>query len=370
MKFSISKNKKLSPEAKKGLLPRKEFLTQGKQRFLAAFDASPMAVHGASAPRAGRPAPQRSGWAMFFRVGASALAAIAVAFGVSAYAATAANVAPTNPLYPLKRLVENVQLAVAPPQAKAQLQATFAVRRANEIDALQVEHPTSTLIPQLTTDLDTEISSSLAEANQPASSSNPNAANINAGAEGAVSVFCGAFVKSTSSVLFGHLESGLVLHPNILNQFNEQCGSESRHGEGAAGSGATASTTVNSVEPNGGSRGHGHQYGGSGHSAAGVSGGIDTGAVVAVPSVSIPSVGVAASATVNIVGTSSATTQGTSSVSAPTSFSSGSSGGADLGDDGGGGFGSGVGAAAGAGGNVHESAPPLPVSAPSLGGIL
>lgn len=263
MKFSILKNKKLPPEAQRGLLPRQEFLVQGKERFLAAFDARPLAGWGIA-----RGASPRSGLATALRVGMGTFAAIAVAFGASAYAATAANVPPTNPLYPLKRLVENVQLAVAPPQAKAQLQATFAVQRANEIDALQAQRPTSTLIPQLTKDLDSEISSSLAAANQPASSSSAGGeATANVGAEGAVNVFCGAFVKSTSSVLFGHLESDLVLHPNILNQFNEQCGSGSRHGADTTG-GTAASSTVNSIEPPGGLHGRGHQYGGVGDYSA------------------------------------------------------------------------------------------------------
>ncbi|HUC01393.1 MAG TPA: DUF5667 domain-containing protein [Candidatus Paceibacterota bacterium] len=362
MKYPIFKNKKLPTEAKKSLQPRKEFLTQGKQRFLAAFDASPLAA-GAGAASGVRPSARLSGWTLFLRVGTGTVAAIAIAFGMSAYAATAGNVSPTNPLYPLKRLVENVQLAVAPAQAKAQLQATFAVQRANEIDALQVQHPSSTLIPRLTVDLDSEISSSLAAASS-SPSSNPGDGNTKSGAgngtAGSVGVFCAAFTKSTSSVLFGHLEGDLVLHPSILAQFNAQCGSDSpRDGNTEGGA---ASTTVNSVEPitPGDSRGHGHHYGGNGDAATGTG----SGAVTAVPSVSTPSIGITASTTATanatvtppIIGTASTTIRGTSSSSAS------SSGGGD-------GSGAAAGGSAGAGTNVSAPSVP-PVTIPSLGGIL
>lgn len=355
MKFPIFKNKKLPLDAKKGLLPRAEFLAQGKERFLAAFDASPLASRNAVATGV---SARTSGWAMFFRVGAGTLAAVAVAFGVSAYAATATNVPPTSPFYPLKRIAENVQLAVAPAQDKAQLQATFAVQRANEIDALQVQHPTSTLIPQLTNDLDTEISSSLAEANQYASPSSTSS-NGN-GEEGAVSVFCGAFVRSTSSVLFGHLESGLVLHPNILTQFNEQCGSESVHngGNGYGGTATGANTTTTPAHPERpvvpGSGGSYHRGRGEGGSAASST----ADATATVPAST-------SGATSTVVATTSATaTFNTPSVASATT--SASSSGSVQGDD----NGSGAGASAGAGSGASAHAPVPPVSIPSLGGIL
>jgi hypothetical protein len=245
MKFFISpQDKKLPQEARKSLLPRDEFIAQGKEKFLAAFDASPLA--GASAGK--NPAPAFH-WTMFFRAGIGALAVICVAIGISAYADTA-NVPPTSPLYPLKRLEENVQLAVTPTDDQAQLQATFAVQRANEIDALQMQQPKSPMLPALTMDLDTEISSSLADANQATSSEN-----------GSLNVFCGAFLKSTSSVLFSHLEGGLILRPSILAQFNERCGSESSHGAQMGESATGTIPAVNSVEPidpHGGGR-DGHQ---------------------------------------------------------------------------------------------------------------
>lgn len=275
MKFFISKSKKLPREAQKQLLPRKEFMAQGRERFLAAFDASALARNArpvrARADGRGRPAYVTT----LFKIGVGALAVLAVGVGLSAYADTA-NVSATNPLYPLKRLSENVQLALAPAAEKPQLQATFAVRRANEIASLQASAPSSTLIPQLTTDLDQDISSSLNAAAAVGSgndggrggrggseygndngrettatssstistttSTAPSPANV-----GSINIYCAAFNVSTSGVLVGHLESDLALHPGAMEQFNRQCGDQSR-GNSPAGRGqqdiSNASTTV------------------------------------------------------------------------------------------------------------------------------
>lgn len=245
----------------------------GKERFLTAFDASPLATHAYERP------PYIS---IFFKTGIGVMAALCVAVGVSAYADNA-NVAATSPLYPLKRLSENVQLALTPTQGKAQLQATFAVRRASEIDALQTSNPTSTLIPQLTSDLDQDISSSLnvvvgvntnnrddnfgrnhGDGNGSSSidtsigagqaSSGTTAAVVISGATttenststlastsisakasisitsptSSVNIYCAAFNMSTSGALFGSLEDNLNQHPGALVQFVQQCSDENR----------------------------------------------------------------------------------------------------------------------------------------------
>jgi|GEM_PF-2170660 hypothetical protein len=261
MKFFTTKTKKLPRAAQKSLLPRKEFIEHGRERFLAAFDASALARGATIATTTSAPA-QPAYVATFFKIGIGALAALCVAVGVSAYADTA-NVPPTSPLYPLKRLSENVQLAVAPAPEKAQLQATFAVRRANEIAALQALAPSSTLIPKLTSDLDEDISSSLSASvgvgngnserdhgrgnsngngnsggNNGAHATSSTSALITASSTfasstedaGPINVYCGAFNVSTSGVFIGRLESNLALHPGALAEFNEQCGSAKNNG--------------------------------------------------------------------------------------------------------------------------------------------
>ncbi|HEY5221151.1 MAG TPA: DUF5667 domain-containing protein [Candidatus Paceibacterota bacterium] len=254
MKFFTSKSKKLPAAAQKGLLPRKEFMTQGKERFLAAFDASALGANAHSAYA--RPSYVTT----FFKIGIGALAALCIAVGLSAYADTA-NVSATSPLYSLKRIGENVQLAFASPVQKSQLQATFAVRRANEIAALQTSAPSSTLIPQLTSDLDQDIDTSLsAFTNATSSGSGGNStSSVQVGTQlsnayyrggsqstttgsstvgaitasssvdiGSIDVYCNAFNVSTSGVLIGQLEVTLAKRPNGFAEFNEQCRDNAR----------------------------------------------------------------------------------------------------------------------------------------------
>ncbi len=235
MKFFIFKTKKLPLTAQKSLLPRKEFVAQGKERFLAAFDASALAMNAHSA--------RRPYGAIFLKIGIGVMAALCVAVAVSAYADTA-NVSATNPLYPLKRLSEDVQLALTPAPEKAQLQARFAVRRADEIAALQASAPSSTLIPKLMHDLNKEIGDSLGtsvngggnENKKENNGGNTSGAIIATSSDaGPVNIYCKAFNVSTSGVFIGSLENDLALHPEALARFNEQCGSES-HGNTDSGS--------------------------------------------------------------------------------------------------------------------------------------
>lgn len=240
MKFFIFKTKQLPLTAQKSLLPRKEFVTQGKERFLAAFDASALAMNAHSA--------RRPYGAIFLKIGIGVMAALCVAVAVSAYADTA-NVSATNPLYPLKRLSEDVQLALTPAPEKAQLQARFAVRRADEIAALQASAPSSTLIPKLIHDLNKEIGDSLGTSVNGGGNENKNGNgnSLNNGDNagntiiatssdaGPVNIYCKAFNVSTSGVFIGSLENDLALHPEALARFNEQCGSES-HGNTDSGS--------------------------------------------------------------------------------------------------------------------------------------
>jgi hypothetical protein len=197
-------NKEKLPKAlQKALLPNEKFIDTGKKHFLAAFDTSPLAAQSANASENSKAPSSAFAWGLKFGIGV--LAVFAIVAGTSAYADTA-NVSAENPLYPLKRLGENVQLALTPSQEKAQVQATFAARRAAEIDELQKNHPSSKLIASLVKDLNNDVSSSLTVA----SNSQLRADSL--------ATFCETFS--------GRLQIALALHPELLARFNAKCGSD------------------------------------------------------------------------------------------------------------------------------------------------
>lgn len=135
-------------------LPSREFAEKAKGRFLAVFDAR-------------YPAPLRSRASEFVlavRALAVVLAVAAVVLGGASVYADTNNVAADNPLYPLKRLSESVQLALTKSQAKPQFVASQAARRADEITELETRHPTSTLLPSLANDLDDAVNVSISDA--------------------------------------------------------------------------------------------------------------------------------------------------------------------------------------------------------------
>jgi hypothetical protein len=223
MKFFISKNKKFLRSIKETFMPREEFISGGKGRFLALFDATPSAQN--------EYVEKTTPWmTVFLKLSIAGMTVLGIAGGVSVYADTT-NVSATSPLYSLKRMSENIHLAVTPPPQKAQLQATFAVRRGNEIEALQAQNPSSTLIVGLTTELDDSMSSSL----------NSNI-EVMSSSQGSLNIYCQTFTNSTSGVFFIHLENNLVLHPNLLAKFNYQCGSAKE------GNGNTVDHTKNSTD--------------------------------------------------------------------------------------------------------------------------
>lgn len=194
MKIPFIKNKKEDiPETfKKGLLPSAEFLQRGRKNFLAAYDASPFT----------KSAPHKSSiFALGLKLGVGIMAVIAVVASASAYADTA-NVSAESPLYPLKRLGETVQLILTPSSQKAQVQANFAVRRANEIMDLQVKNPSSTLIPALTSALGQDISSSLNSASTTKIEGKP------------LDALC---------AVFSGLGINLSLHHDLTARFDAQC---------------------------------------------------------------------------------------------------------------------------------------------------
>lgn len=185
--------------------PTKEFKEKAKARFLAAFDAR----YPAPPPVFARPRAPEFILAMRALVIVLAIAAVVIG-GASVYADTA-NVPADNPLYPLKRLDESVQLTLTVPAAKPQLEATLAARRANEIIDLAERHPTSTLLPRLANDLTNAVSASLSGAENetkhapaisssaaPTSASTGTLAPRNVPAEGRVPRF------ATSTVITPH----------------------------------------------------------------------------------------------------------------------------------------------------------------------
>ena len=287
MKISIFKNRTLSREARRELRPGKASIKRGRERFLAAFDASTIAA-GARIPAAGNALHPRA--ALFAKFAIGILAVLCIATGVSVYADTA-NVPVTSPLYPWKRLGENVQLALtASAEQKAQLQATFAVRRAEELQTLAAVHPSSTMIPGLTKDLNEDISSSLSTvvpaagegvgagfghergssrgAHQNGSggvgsgaeiSSSPPAAAGTTTFEGSVSesvstgggplgIYCAAFDSSVSGVLIGHLEESLAAHPGAFAEFNRRCGGNAGDAGGVGGAGGVEGAATATIQ--------------------------------------------------------------------------------------------------------------------------
>jgi|GEM_PF-5710770 len=149
MKLKLSKNK-ISPRLTKAITPDSEFVERTKARFLSEFDAR----HGVPV----------SSFGFRFRAPAWTAAAFVIviagtAFGASAYA-DSKNVPADSPLYGLKRMRENVVLAFASPAEKVDLQAEFTARRADEIVDLESRKPSSTIIENLKTELDDDITES------------------------------------------------------------------------------------------------------------------------------------------------------------------------------------------------------------------
>lgn len=298
MKSIFSHNTKLPRDARKELRPREEFIDRGRERFLAAFDASEMGARNAVGALPAR-VPYVT---LFFKFAIGAAAAFFVFAGFSAYADTT-NVPATNPLYPLKRLSESVRLALAPVPDKPKVQAALAVRRAAEIDELDASAPSSTLIASLTNDLDEDIKGSLSaggprgndgrqghghsngvrnsagagvsgglpaitvtatttvatsgsasvlRGGDDANDDDTSGDNGGDGARRAIGVYCNALTDATSGVLLGH-----------LRRFDLRCGANGTAGDGPdASSGAgvsgglpaitvTATTTINATDANG-----------------------------------------------------------------------------------------------------------------------
>lgn len=182
-------------------LPSKEFAKAAKQRYLAVFDAhNPVPVPAHSHPR----------FIFAMKISVGALAVAAIVLGSASVYADTANVPADSPLYALKRLGESVQLAVAPPAAQADLQASLAARRANEVNDLESRKPTSAIISKLSDDVDTAVNASIKAANE---------TNL---ADGALTNLCTKLFSAitTSSVT---MQSVIENNPKTLTHFTDKC---------------------------------------------------------------------------------------------------------------------------------------------------
>ncbi len=158
----FKKTKKLRREITESLMPDRRFAEGAKRRFLSSYDAH----QSFRREGVGFLEKRREAWGTVWKVVGAGAAAFGIVAATSVYA-DVRNVAPTNMLYPLKRLAENVSLAVAPASVKPALELSFAARRAQEINALTASPDAAAyapLVANLTSNMDSEVSSSIVAA--------------------------------------------------------------------------------------------------------------------------------------------------------------------------------------------------------------
>src|ERR1700722_13081238 len=222
----FNKTEKLPQAIRKTIQPSSAFKEKTKIAFLAVFDAA----------HPGTARARSSHFTIFAKAVVACVALFAIFAGASVYADTA-NVPADNALYPLKRLGENVQLALAPVSAKPELQATFAARRASEISDLSNRKPSSTIIASLDIALDSDVNNSV------------SAAVATKLGDGQLNTFCGKILSAiaTSSVA---LHDQLSIHPSVLARFENECALKENATSTTTNTGATttaSSTTVTST---------------------------------------------------------------------------------------------------------------------------
>ncbi len=217
--------------------PRKQFTEKAKERFLAAFDAH-YGVRGKAEVKS-----RMAGWAKGFIV---AGAFVAVMMSVSAYADTA-NVPADSPLYPLKRLSENVRLALTPTDDQAQLEATLAVRRANEIQDLATRKPSSTLIAGLSADFVNDVSSSLGHVESESATSSETVSGQHFDMGTSATLNANSDCNQVTSIVLRSAQATFELsnNPTLLKRLQDRCGTDAGETVVASGSvNVVASTTI------------------------------------------------------------------------------------------------------------------------------
>lgn len=206
---------------KYNFLPSKEFTQRARDRFLTAFDARYPSVV----------TPWHARIVFTAKALASVLAIAAVVLGSASVYADTRNVPVNDPLYPLKRLNESVRLAVAPPQEKPQLQASFVARRVSELNDLEEKDPSSTAIVRLANDAGNAVSASITAADN---------SNLQ---DGQLTHFCGTLFSAiaTSSPAF---RDELENHRRALERFESKCEGADADAENAAEDANDASSSV------------------------------------------------------------------------------------------------------------------------------
>jgi len=203
--------------------PSREFSERAKERFLVAFDARYPSVVLARAP-----------WFVFaMKASVGVIAVVAVLLGSASVYADTKNVPADNPLYPLKRFNETVQLAVAPAGNQAQLHAAFAARRVAELGDLEERKPASDAITQLKTDADESVNASITEAEN------------NDIHDGALSDLCGRLLLTIATSSVGQSVAEFSGHKGDLERFTNKCEkADSDRDENITTSTADISTTT------------------------------------------------------------------------------------------------------------------------------
>jgi hypothetical protein len=245
------KKRKTLKAIEQELMPDRQFAEKAKQQFLASFDFHQSTRSAGAVFLSGTRENADSTRTMrVWRYVGGFAAALALITATSAFA-DVANVAPTNPLYPLKRLAEQTQLDFASNSEKPILELSFAERRAAEVDALAAaSNATSNtpLIANLTASLDDDVSSSLAGATQ---------APLPSGARAS---FCGAMdatsseeASVTGTFAMVSVREELYSHADLGARAHAVCGIMiTAQAAGGATTTITTSTTTGNHEKGGG----------------------------------------------------------------------------------------------------------------------
>jgi len=143
---------RMYPHLKKHLAPSREFLARTEARFLAHFRTT-FPAHYRGVPGA-----------MYYIVrGFAGVVGVILALSGGAFYADAANVSPTNMLYPLKRSKEAVELTFTPKTKQPELHLKLAERRLEELATLSSDKAQEKLVVSLEREFRNEVSQSMGD---------------------------------------------------------------------------------------------------------------------------------------------------------------------------------------------------------------
>ncbi len=135
---------------------RRDFRLRARADFLRAFSERHIAVPVSS--------PVAGGARIMVRYATLVVAFMFALNGGAVVLADSQNVAPNHPLYPYKRLGENIQLSVAPAASRPALRSKFAERRLEEIKEVAEGKTEGNEVEVLNSDFKNEINAALASA--------------------------------------------------------------------------------------------------------------------------------------------------------------------------------------------------------------